>query len=86
MDRGSTNPDRATIRRQHAVGDVKQGGLSRAILTEKRVDLPAPEGKVHSLERKNGPEALGDPVELEQRFFRSSVRDRWDGGGTPREG
>ena len=80
------NSDRATIRRQQAVGDVKQSGFSRAVFAEKRVDLPASEGEIHPVERKNGPEALGDPVELEQGLFGSRIRDRWDGDGTPREG
>jgi hypothetical protein len=73
LDRGRLprHPDRPRVRLVDAIEDVHQGGLARAVLSEKAVDLPFPEIKVNPVVGENAAETLRDPLKLDGLFHPS---------------
>ena len=64
-DRLAVDEDLALVRAEHAVDDVHQRRLARAVLAEQRVDLAAPQREVDGVVGRQRAEALGDAAELE---------------------
>ncbi len=68
--------ERSGVGHQEARKQVDQRGLARSVLAQDRVDLAGLERRGHVLERLNGPEALAQAANGDQRLHGGRVRTR----------